>query len=150
MSRIWSRTAAVLMSTSAAGTRPGLSARGTRRSEMTACERAREREAHFGLLVRRIERQHAVDRLRRVGRVQRREHEVAGVRRLERGVERFEIANLTDEDDVGILTQHAAQRLREARRVGADLALVDVRVDVAMQELDRILDRDDVRVALSR
>ena len=111
-------------------------------------QRAREREAHLGLLVRRVERQHAVDRLRRVRRVQRREHEVTRVRRLERGVERLEVANLADEDDVRILPQHAAQRLREAGGVGADLALVDVAVDVAMEELDRILDRDDVRVAV--
>ena len=48
----------------------------------------------------------------------------------------------------GILAQHAAQRLAERRRVGADLALVDVAVDVAMQELDRILDRDHVRLAV--
>ena len=67
---------------------------------MTACERAREREAHLGLLVRRVERQHAVDRLRRVRRVQRREHEVARVGRLERRVERLEVADLADEDDV--------------------------------------------------
>ena len=128
--------------------RPGLSARGTRRSETTACERAGEREAHLGLLVRRIERQHAVDRLRRVRRVQRGEDEVAGVGRLERRVERFEISNFADEDDVRVLAQHAAQRLAERRRVGADFALVDVAVDVAMQELDRILDRDDVRAAI--
>ena len=83
---------------------------------MTACSALDEREAHFGLLVRRIERQHAVDRLRRVGRVQRGEHEVARVGRLERGVERLEVADFADEDDVGILAQHAAQRLREGRR----------------------------------
>ena len=67
------------------------------------------------------------------------------VRRLERGVERIEVANLAQEDHVRVLPQHAAQRLREATRVGPDLALVDVAVDVAVQELDRVLDRDDVR-----
>ena len=114
MSRIWSRTAAVLISTSHAGTRPGLSRARHEAQRDDGLQRAGEREAHLGLLVRRIERQDAVDRLRRVGRVQRREDEVAGVRRLERGVERFEVADFADEDDVGILTQHAAQRLREA------------------------------------
>src|SRR5512143_2517467 len=73
-----------------------------------------------------------------------REDQVARVRRLERRVQRFEISNFADEDDVRVLPQHAAQRLAERRRIGADLALVDVRVDVAMEELDRILDRDHV------
>src|SRR5687767_1202401 len=66
-------------------------------------ERAREREAHLGLLMRWIEREHAVDRLRRVGRVQRREDEVARVGSLERGVERVDVADLADEDDVRVL-----------------------------------------------
>src|SRR6185436_9837588 len=96
----------------------------------------------------RIEREHAIDRLRRVGRVQRRENEVARVRGLQRRIERFEISNFADEDDVGVLTQHAAKGLTERRRVGADLALVDVRVHVTMEELDRVLDRDDVGAAI--
>ena len=73
-------------------------------------------------------------------------HEVSGVGSLERGVQRLEVADLADHDDVGILSEHAAQRLRESGRVGAHLALIDVAVDVTMQELDRILDRDHVRV----
>ena len=114
MSRMLSRTAAVLISTSHAGMRPALVGARHEPQRDDRLQRAGEREAHFGLLVRRIERQHAVDRLRRVRRVQRREHEVAGVGRLERRVERFEISNFADEDDVGILPQHAAQRLRRS------------------------------------
>ena len=48
--------------------------------------------------------------------------------------------------DVRVLAQHAAQGALEGRRVLADLALVDDRVAVAVQELDRVLDRDDVLV----
>src|SRR5688572_3484705 len=81
-------------------------------------QRAGEREAHLGLLVRRVERQHAVDRLRRVRRVEGAEHEVARVRRLQRGVQRLEVADLADQDDVRILAKHAAQRLAERGRVG--------------------------------
>ena len=73
---------------------------------------------------------------------------MAGVGRLERGVERFEISNFADEDDVGVLPQHAPQRLAERCRVGADFALVDVAVHVTVEELDRVLDRDDVRPAI--
>ena len=39
---------------------------------------------------------------------QRREHEVAGQRRLDCGGQRFGVAHLADHDDVGILSQHRA------------------------------------------
>jgi hypothetical protein len=47
-----------------------------------------------------------------VVRVQRREHEVAGQRRLHGDLRRLEIAYLADHDDVGILAQDRAQRAR--------------------------------------
>ena len=60
-----------------------------------------------------------------------------------------EISNLADQDDVGILAQHAAQRLRRSSPVSVPTSRwLMLAVDVAMQELDRILDRDHVRVAL--
>ena len=96
--------------------------------------------------MRGIEGQNTIDRLRRVGGVQRREHQVTGLGRLERGVQRIDVSNLTDEQDVRILSQHAPQRLRKAVGIGAHLALVDAALDVAVQELDRIFDRDDVGV----
>ena len=77
-------------------------------------------------------------------RVQRAEDEVAGLGRGERGRDRLEVAHLADEDHVRVLAQRGAQRLAEARRVGADLALVDDALLVAVHELDRVLDREDV------
>ncbi len=109
-------------------------------------QRRRQHVAHFGLLVRRVERQDAVDGLRRIGRVQRREHEVTRLRRLESGVQGVEIADLAHEQNVGILPQHAAQRLAEAIGVGSNFALVDATFDISMEKFDRIFDRDDVRV----
>src|SRR5436309_3360767 len=53
--------------------------------------------------MRREERDHAIDRLRRIRSVQRREHQVPGVRRLQRGVERLHVADLADQDHVGRL-----------------------------------------------
>ena len=41
-------------------------------------------------------------------------HEVAGLGRGERGLDRLEVAHLADEDDVGVLAQRGAQRVREA------------------------------------
>ena len=53
----------------------------------------------------------------RVDRVQRREHEVAGLGRAQRGVDRLLVAHLADQDHVRVLAQHAAQRALEGRRV---------------------------------
>ena len=64
----------------------------------------------------------------------------------QRGLDRLLVAHLADEDDVRVLAQDAAQRALEGRRVQADLALVDDRLAVRVQELDRVLDRDDVLV----
>ena len=76
--------------------------------------------------------------------VERGEDEVAGLGRGQRGRDRLEVAHLAEEDHVGVLAEGGAQRLGEGRRVGADLALVDDALLVPVQELDRVLDRDDV------
>jgi hypothetical protein len=76
--------------------------------------------------------------------VQRSEHEVAGLGCGQRGRDRLEVAHLADEDHVGVLAQRRAQGVRERRRVGPDLALVDDAALVPVQELDRVLDREDV------
>ena len=62
----------------------------------------------------------------------------------ERGRDRLEVAHLAEEDHVGVLAQRRAQRLAEARRVRADLALRDDAALVPVHELDRVLDREDV------
>ena len=92
-------------------------------------------------------RDDAVDRLRRVQGVQRREHEVAGLGGGEGRLDRLVVAHLTDQDDVGVLAQGAAQGQGESLRVDVDLALVDDRLLVAVEKLDRVLDRHHVLVA---
>ena len=84
----------------------------------------------------------------RVLRVQGREHEVAGLGRGQRGRDRLEVAHLAHEDHVGVLAKGCLQAEREALCVVADLALVDHALLVAVQELDRVLDREDVLLAL--
>ena len=81
------------------------------------------------------------DRRDRTVRVQRREDEVPGQRRLDRRRQRFGVSNLTDHNDVGILAKDGPQPFRE-REAGllVDLALIGPRELV----LDRILDRRDV------
>ena len=108
----------------------------------------RELRAHLALLLGREDVDDPVDRLRgRLG-VQGGEDEVAGLGRGQRGGDRLQVAHLADQDHVGVLSQGGAQAEREVGRVGADLALVDDRAFVLVQELDRVLDREDVVLLL--
>ena len=110
-------------------------------------QRRGELGAHLRLLVRRIDVDHAVDSLRGILRVQRGEHEVAGLGRRQRRRDGLEVAHLTHEDHVGVLPQGTLQRLAEAVCIGADLALVDDAALVHVLELDRVFHRHDVRRA---
>ncbi len=67
----------------------------------------------------------------------------------QRGLDRFQIAHFADEDDVGIFAQRVLERVREALGVRADFALVDDAALMAVDELDRIFDRDDVAAPLA-
>ena len=111
----------------------------------TAQNAGHHRADHL-LLLGREELDHSADRLGRIDGVQRGEHEMAGLGGLQGGLRRLCVAKLADEDHVRVLTQRSAQRLLEVHRVEPDLALVHDAVDVGMQDLDRILDRDDVLV----
>ena len=80
------------------------------------------------------------------GRVQRAEHQVAGLGGLDGDRDRLEVAHLADQHDVGVLAQRRAQRVLEPVGVRVHLALVDQALLVLVHELDRVLDRDDVVV----
>ena len=67
----------------------------------------------------------AIDGADRRRRVERAEDEVARLGGLDRDRDRLEVAHLADEHDVRILAQRGAERVLEALRVLADLALVD-------------------------
>jgi len=62
----------------------------------------------------------------------------------EGGGNRFEVAHFADQDDVRILTESGAQSGREVGGVDFNFALVDETFLVAMQELDRVFDGDEV------
>ena len=90
-----------------------------------AAQDERELRADLLVLIGREGVDDAVDRLRRVVRVQRGEDEVAGLGGGEHGLHRLHVAHLADHDHVGVLAHGVAQRFLEVRRVGADLALRD-------------------------
>ena len=109
-----------------------------------ALEHAGEDRAHLRLLDRREELDQTADRLGRVDGVHRREHEVTGLGGLERRLGRLAVAELADQDHVRVLAEHAPERLVERLGVDPDLALVDDAARVVVEDLDRVLDRDDV------
>ena len=77
----------------------------------------------------------------RVVRVERREHQVARERRLDRDLRRLEVADLADHEDVRVLPEEGAQRHRE---VEPDLVVHLHLVDAVQVVLDRILGGADV------
>ena len=90
-----------------------------------AGQRAGELHADLRLPLTREHVDDAIERLAGVVGVQRREHEVAGLRDGERGLDGLGVAHLADEDDVRVLAERRAQRPLERVAVDADLALVD-------------------------
>jgi hypothetical protein len=69
------------------------------------------------------------------------EHQVSGHRGAIGDLRRLAVADLADQDDVGVLAQHGAQRPSEGQAdLGVDLDLTHARDGV----FDRILDGDDV------
>ena len=81
-------------------------------------------------------------------RVQRAHDEHAHLGGRHRDAHRLEVAELADEDRVGVLAQGGVQGVREARAVNADLALAHEAQLALVHELDRVLDREDVALEL--
>src|ERR1700749_3361023 len=86
----------------------------------------------------------AVDGLRRVISMERREDEVPGLGRGHGGGDGLVVAHLADHDDVYVLTECCLERVMEIRRVYVHLALVNERLIGGEEIFDRVLNRDDV------
>src|SRR5438128_2096790 len=113
-----------------------------------ALEDERELGADLRLLVGREHVDDAVDALhRRVG-VQRREGEVTRLGDRQGRGDGLEVPHFADQHDVGVLPQRVLEGRREAVGVGPDLALVHDAALVPVDELDRVLHRDDVALEL--
>ena len=107
-------------------------------------QRFRQTHARDRLLLRREHRDDPAHRRDDVRRMQRGDEEVARLGGLHRGIDGFRITHLADQDHVGILAQRRAQPGAEVVGIHADLALRHRAVDVAVQEFDRVLEREDV------
>ncbi len=86
-----------------------------------------------------------VDRGARAGGVDRAEDEVARFGGMHGGLERFHVAQLADQDDVGVLPHGVLEGLVPILGIQADFALVDVRLLVGEDEFDGVLDGEDVQ-----
>ena len=130
--------------TSTAATRPPSIARQEPLAD-DAAQDAGEDRADLLLLRGREELDHAADRLGGVDRVQRREDEVAGLGRLQRGLRGLGVAELADQDHVRVLAERAPQRLRRSSAVSSPTSRwLTMQPWSRVQDLDRVLDRDDV------
>ena len=113
-----------------------------------AFERAGELGAHLALLLGREDVDDAVDRPGRAARVQRAEDEVPGLGRGQRGRDRLEVAHLAEEDHVGVLAERGAQSASANPRASVPISRwLTMQRRCAVEELDRVLDREDVRRA---
>ena len=90
----------------------------------------------------------AIQRLVGVVRVQRRQAQMAGFGELDGVFHGLARADFTDQDHVRRLTQGVLERGFEALGIHADLTLGDEAVLVVVDILDRVLDGDDVAVAV--
>src|SRR3989344_5368647 len=86
----------------------------------------------------------AVDGLRGIVRMKRREYEVSGLRGCDRGGHRLRSAHLADENDVNVLAEGRLERGRKIFRVDTYFALIYERLLRLIDILHRVLDCDDV------
>ena len=68
--------------------------------------------------------------------------------RLQRDFDRFPVAHLPNENNLGRLPQGRAKRQRKHRRVAVQLPLMNCCFLVVMEKFDGVLDRQDVNRAL--
>ena len=103
--------------------------------------------ADLRLLVGREGVDDTVDGGRGAGGVQGAEDQVTGFGGGHGGFDGDQVAQFADEDDVGVLTEGAAEGFGEARDVRADFTLDHHALLVVVVEFDGVLDRDDVHGA---
>ncbi len=74
---------------------------------------------------------------------------MTGFGRRKCGFRGFKVTHLTNQNDIGILSQRAFKRNGEAVGIEPDLTLIDDALAVAVQIFDRVFDGDDMFGALT-
>ena len=133
--------AGVATMTSQTIVRPLPSARRGERLGDDALQAVGQLGADLLLLVRREDVDQPVDGLRRGLRVQGGQHQVAGLGGGDRDRGRLEVAQLADQDDVGVLAQHVPQGVGKSAVSSPTSRWLTTLAAVRVQVLDRVLDR---------
>src|SRR5437764_5734367 len=102
--------------------------------------------ANNRLLIFWIESNNAIDCLRSINRVERRQNQMTSLGCFQGDFGSFVIAHFSDQDYLGRLSQRSAQSRRKVFRIVTDFSLIDCRVLVRVKIFDRIFDRDDMIV----
>ena len=76
--------------------------------------------------------------------MQGREDQVTGLRRFQGDFDRFFVAHLADQDDLGSLAERGAQGERKGRRITMQFALMDGGLLVVVHEFHRVFYSEDV------
>ena len=106
-----------------------------------------ELAAHALVVLRRERGQQPLDRADGIVGMHRRQDQVTGLGRGDGGADGVLVAHLAHHDDVRVLPQRRDERIVEAAGVNAHLPLIDQARGRLVDELDRVLDRDDVPAA---
>src|SRR5215469_9730931 len=107
-------------------------------------ERGGKLQSNLFLLGRREDCDNTLNGLGGVESVQGGKHQVAGFGGEQCCGNGFQVAHFADQNHVGVLTESGAQRGGEVRGVHFDFALIDEALFIAVQELDRVFDGDEV------
>ncbi len=143
-----SRTRAFTTRISTAAARPRPPARGSSRCDTTPRNVAASVDRGLTLAVRWEELHEPVDAVGRSDGRHRRDHQVADLRGLEHRAPRGIVGQLAEDEHVRVLTQRVLESRDGGGCVGTHLTLVDDRALVGVEHLDRVLDGDDVTLAV--
>ena len=141
-------TAVLKIRISSAATRPFLSTRLNRPWATTPFERLGQGGANFVLLFAGKNVNDAVHRLGRALRMQRAEDQMPRAGGGQGQFDRFQIAQFADQNDVRVLAQRPAQGRGKRLGVQAHFAMIDQAAFAFVNEFDRVLDSNDMVLAV--
>jgi hypothetical protein len=107
-------------------------------------QRIRKPDAELLLFAEGKESENTIDRLAGIDRVERAQHEMAGLSRHQGDFDGRAVAHFAHQNDLGRLAQGRAQAVGIIVKIVSQLALVERGAFRRVHEFDRIFERDDV------
>ena len=112
-------------------------------------ERIRQLQDDLALRAALEDSRDALQRVRHVRRMHRRQHQMPRLRRRQHRGDGFGVPHFAHDDDVRVLAQHMSQRAVERMHIRQHLLLHHDGAVVPMHELDGVLDGDDLAATLA-